>query len=245
MADSTVNAWKSPELAQAYLTGIRGAIPLAGLQLDVMLRLVEASGRPRRRFLDLGCGDGVLAAALLGRYPDASGVLVDFSQPMLDAARARLQSGAGHLAFLQADYGDPGWTALVESEGPFDAVVSGFSIHHQPDARKRSLYAEIFNLLRPGGVFVNVEHVASASPWVETLFVEHFVDALYAYHVAQGGAKTRQQVADEQYHRPDKAANLLAPVEVQCDWLREIGFQDVDCYEKLFELCVFGGRRPA
>jgi hypothetical protein len=45
-------------------------------------------------------------------------------------------------------------------------------------------------------------------------------------------------------HRPDKAANILAPVEAQCDWLREIGYEDVDCYFKVLELAVFGGRRP-
>ena len=38
--------------------------------------------------------------------------------------------------------------------------------------------------------------------------------------------------------------NILAPVELQCEWLRRIGFEDVDCYFKIFELAVFGGRRP-
>jgi len=47
-----------------------------------------------------------------------------------------------------------------------------------------------------------------------------------------------------QLHRPDKAANILAPVETQCRWLRRIGFVEVDCYFKHFELAVFGGRRP-
>jgi hypothetical protein len=27
--------------------------------------------------------------------------------------------------------------------------------------------------------------------------------------------------------------------------LREIGYTDVDCYLKVFELAVFGGRKPA
>jgi hypothetical protein len=51
-------------------------------------------------------------------------------------------------------------------------------------------------------------------------------------------------VARHYYDRPDKSANILAPVERQCTWLREIGFTDVDCYLKVFELAVFGGRRP-
>ena len=33
--------------------------------------------------------------------------------------------------------------------------------------------------------------------------------------------------------------------ELQCDWRRHLGFVDVDCYLKIFELALFGGRRPA
>jgi len=44
--------------------------------------------------------------------------------------------------------------------------------------------------------------------------------------------------------RPDKEENILAPVELQCSWLRDLGFADVDCFFRLFELALFGGRRP-
>lgn len=49
---------------------------------------------------------------------------------------------------------------------------------------------------------------------------------------------------NEYVHRPDKDANILALVEPQCEWLREFGFEDVDCYFKIFELAIIGGRRP-
>lgn len=122
-------------------------------------------------------------------------------------------------------------------------IVSGFSIHHQPDERKREIYAEIYALLSPGGLFLNLEHVASASRWVEEQFEEYFIDALYRHHAPNG--KTRDEVAAEYYYRPDKSANILAPVELQCDWLREIGYEHVDCYFKAFELALFGGMKPA
>lgn len=56
---------------------------------------------------------------------------------------------------------------------------------------------------------------------------------------------SRSEVAETYYYRPDKAAKILTPVELQCQWLREIGFADVDCYLKILELAVFGGRRPS
>jgi hypothetical protein len=62
-------------------------------------------------------------------------------------------------------------------------------------------------------------------------------------HLRNNAGKTRQEVADELYRRDDKAANILGRVEQQCEWLHNIGFQDVDCYFKIFELALFGGRK--
>jgi SAM-dependent methyltransferase len=123
-------------------------------------------------------------------------------------------------------------------------VVSGYAIHHLPDPRKRQLCGEIFDLLKPGGLFVNTEHVESATAWIEGISDNLLVDSLYAHHSNHGSDKSREQVAEEFVNRPDKAANILAPVELQCEWLRECGFEDVDCYFKIFELAIFGGRRP-
>ena len=236
--------WKSRALVEKYLTGVRGAVPCAAVQLDVMMRLIEARGKPVRSFLDLGCGDGVLAAAVLARYPAAKGVLVDFSPTMLEAAKVRFSRRARQLEFALLDYGAQTWTQSVQRFAPFDAIVSGFSIHHQPDRRKRELYAELFYLLRPGGIFLNVEHVASPTLWIERAHDALFIDALHAMHGRTSSGRSRAHIAHTYHHRPDKAANILAPVERQCEWLREIGYADVDCYFKIFELAVFGGRRP-
>jgi tRNA (cmo5U34)-methyltransferase len=240
MSERADTVWKTSTLAQVYLEGVRGAIPLAAEQIDVMLRLVGACGRPPQRVLDLGCGDGVLAGAVLERYPGTQAVLLDFAAPMLERAAHRFAGCDARVSFVNADYGLPSWTRAVQDAAPFDAVVSGYSIHHQPDDRKREIYAEILEVLAPGGIFINVEHVSSPSPWIESLSDELFVDRLHAHHPDQA----REEVAAQYYRRPDKAANILAPVERQCEWLRSLGFADVDCFLKVFELAVFGGRKP-
>jgi hypothetical protein len=66
------------------------------------------------------------------------------------------------------------------------------------------------------------------------------IDSLRRHHPDQ----SRDEVARHYYDRPDRSANIVTPVERQCAWLREIGFTDVDCYLKVFEMAVFGGRRP-
>ena len=236
--------WKRASLVRTFLEGIRGGIPFAAEQIDVMLRLVAAPGQAVQNLADLGCGSGVLARALLTQYPHAQSTLADFSEPMLEEARVQLGNHTPRPCFVVADLGTPAWTDAVAARVPFDVVVSGYAIHHLADDRKRQLYGEIFALLAPGGIFVNVEHVASANARIEAISDELMIDSLYAFHLKQGAGKTRAQVADEFVHRPDKAANILAPVERQCEWLRAGGFEDVDCVFKVFELAVFGGRRP-
>ncbi len=235
--------WEGDALVRTYLEGVRGAIPLAAEQLEMVGRLVVGAGRPVRRFADLGCGDGVLARTILTRCPDAEATLVDFSGPMVRQARERMASYGGAVRIIEADLGTSAWLSAVSERAPFDVVVSGYAIHHLPDVRKRELYHEIFTLLTVGGLFLNMEHVASCSRWGESLSDELMVDSLYAFHRRGESEKSRDEVARDFYHRPDKAANILAPVELQCDWLRAIGFTDVDCFFKVFELAVFGGRK--
>jgi len=236
--------WKGDSLVHTFLEGVRGGIPFGDEQIEMMLRVIEARGEPVRRLADLGCGSGVLSRALLSRYPEAHATLVDFSEPMLAAARAQLGGYVPAPRFLSADLGASAWVGAVGDDGPFDVIVSGYAIHHLTGRRKRELYAEILGLLAPGGIFVNVEHVASHSGWIESVSDGLMIDSLYQFHLHRGSGKTRAQVADEFVHRPDKTANILAPVETQCEWLRGCGFEDVDCYFKVFELAVFGGRRP-
>jgi ubiquinone/menaquinone biosynthesis C-methylase UbiE len=235
--------WKSSALGKQYLEGVRGAMPLAETQIELMLLLLGQAPRRISRFLDLGCGDGILGHALLNRYPDSHGVFLDFSESMIAAAKEKLAPNALRATFIVQDYGQPEWVDVLP-EHQFDAVVSGLSIHHQPDERKKAIYRTIFDLLAPGGLFLNLEHVASASPWGEKIFDQYFIESLCRYHQRIGSKKTPEEIAQEYYHRPDKAANMLAPVEDQCQWLQAIGFANTDCYFKLLEISLFGGMKP-
>ena len=167
------------------------------------------------RILDLGTGDGRLLALLRAERPESMGVAVDVSEPMLERARQRF-AGAP-VEFIRHDLAEP-----LPDLGPFDSVVSSFAIHHLEDERKRSIYAEIFELLEPGGVFANLEHVASPTQRLHRRFYE-----------ALGYPSDWED-----------PSNRLADVETQLRWLREIGFEDVDCYWKWLEMALLIGVKP-
>jgi len=184
----------------------------------VVLELVPRSAR---RILDLGAGDGRLLALLKIDRPDARGVATDLSPTMLDAARARF-AGDPLVEVVEHDLDAPLVPlAALGGGGGFDAVVSCFAIHHCSHARKRALYAEVYALLEPGGVFYNLEHVASPTPELHEAFF----------------AALGMTLADED------RSNQLLDVETQVSWLREIGFTQVDCFWKWRELALFGGVR--
>jgi ubiquinone/menaquinone biosynthesis C-methylase UbiE len=237
---------QNPDFVEKFLQNVRGAVPLSIEQIDMMLQLIAAArGESIATFLDLGCGDGFLSSAILDEHVHARGLLVDFSEAMLDAARRRLQPHARRIEFLEADFQQPGWVRRVAPHAPLEVVVSGFAIHHLPDGRKRELFREIFDLLAPEGIFINIEHVASATRWTESVWDDYMIDAIFGKELKTSRGKTRAEIAREYYMRAASDEHILAPLEVQCDWMRDIGFENVDCFLKVQELAVFGGQRPA
>lgn len=237
--------WRSSKLTSDYLEGVRGGIPLAETQIEVIIRIIRSWHPEVHSFLDMGCGDGILGRQIFKQWPGSFGIFMDFSEPMITSVNEKCKGHRDSCVIIQEDYSKENWLESVASWIPLDLVISGYSIHHQEDDMKYKIYEDVFKILKPGGLFLNLEHVASPNPKIEKLFDEMFIDGLYTYHIQSGGTSTRDDIAHKFYNRDDKVLNKLTLVEKQVKWLEEIGFVNTDCFFKLFELALFGGQKPS
>jgi tRNA (cmo5U34)-methyltransferase len=206
-----MNEWQSAQHAAGYLERA-DRVPHRSAGETALLEEVPAGVS---RILDLGSGDGRLLDLVLRARPQAAGVALDFSPHMLDQLRRRF-GGSSRVEIVTHNLEHP-----LPALGLFDAVVSSFAIHHLVHERKRQLYAEIWRILNSGGVFCNLEHVASASAYGHARFLE-----------AMGTAP-----------EDEDPSNKLLDVQTQLEWFREIGFADVDCYWKWRELALLVGHK--
>ncbi|MGA7291595.1 MAG: class I SAM-dependent methyltransferase [Terriglobales bacterium] len=206
-----VNLWTRPDHVHDYL----GRADSIQHRTEGEAALMEFVPRSTRRILDLGTGDGRLLALAKREHTDADSVAIDFSPAMLEAARRRF-AGDSSVTVVAHNLDDP-----LPALGKFDAVISCFAIHHLVHERKRSLYSEIYGMLSAGGVFCNLEHVASPTAALHEEFLRRI-----GYTIGT-----------------EDPSNKLLDLETQLRWLREIGFADVDCLWKWRELALIAGRR--
>ncbi|HRD99710.1 MAG TPA: class I SAM-dependent methyltransferase [Ilumatobacteraceae bacterium] len=166
--------------------------------------------------VDLGCGDGRLIELVLDAHPGLTEAIgLDNSPPMLDLARQRF-AGQTRVRIAEHDLAEelPGLHDI-------DAVVSGFAIHHLPHERKQSLFGEIVAVLRPGGVFINLEVVQCATAELHEEF----------------NRRIERPGGDPQ--------DILAEVEPQLEWMRNAGLTQVDCNWRWRGFALLVGQRPA
>jgi tRNA (cmo5U34)-methyltransferase len=230
-------AWQRRDIAETFVKDRRHLIPLIEGQDELVRRLITRGERQVTRFLDLGAGGGAFAELVLETHPGSTGVLVDFSEPMAAAANHLLTAHAGRWDYVLADLADPSWSTVLP-EGLYDAVVSALCIHHLPDERKCDLYRQAYDLLEAGGMFLNWEHVAAQGIGAGML-EEWMLDRLVTAEQARPNPRPDDEVVRE--YCEASGEDILADAEVQCRWLREIGFEDVDVFFKIPEMAIFGG----
>jgi tRNA (cmo5U34)-methyltransferase len=228
--------WKDPANVQQWIAARTSGNPFRREQIEIVLELLATLQADGHRVLDLGSGDGIVAALLLDRFPAAHVTGVDSSPPMLAAAQDRLQAYSGRWTLRAGSMQELGILGLPE-EG-FDAAIGIQSIHHLTGAEKRTLFRTVAALLRPGGLFVLSDRIMLNSA------------ALFPYYLALWNRVQAQHNGSpapaafgygEHLYALQARGDLPDTLDDQLVWLRDAGFAAADCFYRYLERAIFGG----
>lgn len=145
----------------AAIRAYRGAF----IDLEELAVTIASVVPDTRRVLEIGCGDGAMAAALRRVLPDAAILGVDpgVVEPgrMFDADRVGVEFRRTTSSEL-----------LAEGVGRFDLVVLVDVLHHVADDQREQVLRDAAELTAPGGVVAVKEWERHGSGW----WVAHLAD---------------------------------------------------------------------
>ena len=208
---------------------IRKIIPYYEESLSAIIDVLVEMGTYPKSILDIGVGTGNLALKLLRAFPEASLTGIDLVEDFIEATESKLSDYSDRIQLVNSDIND------FEFNASYDLVVASFVFHHLTDEHKLKLYREIYRSLNAPGSFVNADFVDSGSPYFGKIFDELRMDQM------------REQGLSENYVEENyvehRKIEIPTPVERQMSWLREIGFQEVECIWKYLNLATCIGTK--
>ena len=168
---------------------------------------------PDARVLDIACGTGDLALAVLEAAPGARVVGVDFCRPMLELAARKAGLFGRRLPFVEGDA-----LRLPFADEAFDGVTIGFGLRNLSSVEGG--LREIRRVLAPGGAAAILEFSRPVVPGFRALF-QFYLSRLLP---AVGGLLSGSRSAYE--YLPDSVRNFPDQQRLAA-LMREAGFEQV------------------
>jgi tRNA (cmo5U34)-methyltransferase len=154
---------------------------------------------------------------------------VDIAENMIEVARHKLSA----FSDITYEVADLSRYAFGET---FDVALSSLALHHlETDHDKREFYGKVFAALNPGGAFYNADNVSGQNETITWNYLAHWKQFMRKT-VSEEEIEGKWMKTHKDEDRPAKLINQL-------DWLREIGFEDVDVIWKYYNFSVYGGIR--
>jgi tRNA (cmo5U34)-methyltransferase len=220
------------------------AVPRRDEQIAALVALAPFAADDEFAILELACGEGLLAAALLQAYPRARYLGLDGSDSMRRATAARLAAFGSRATVAAFDLAAPDWLPQAEGAG---LVVSSLCVHHLDGRGKRALFAAMFERLAFGGALLLADLVEPARAEARDWFADSWDRSVGEQAFAQTGSDQSRRRFEAQhwnyYRHPDPIDRPSGLFE-QLSWLRAAGFGPADCFWMCAGHAVFGGYKP-
>jgi tRNA (cmo5U34)-methyltransferase len=234
----------SEEDSATYRAIAQVAVPRRDDMVDALLAAAPFPADEPLKILELGSGEGLLAEALLARFPLAALTALDGSASMRSEAAIRLAAFGERARVAAFDL-----TALDWWDRMFgvDLIVSSMAVHHLNDAKKQYFYKAAAERLSPRGALLMADLVDPQHPAARAAAADRW-DALAREQAeALGAPDLFQRFLDERWNHfrfPD-ASDQPAALMHHLVWLRHAGFAAVDCMWLDAGHAVFGGFKLA
>lgn len=209
---------------------VREVVPYYDAMLKMMVEFMPFSHNESIRVLDLGCGIGNTADAILQTYPNAIIKCVDLAPSALAICADRFRENK-NLSFLELDIRE---RSLYDES--FDMVVSNLAIHHiENDDEKITVFRNAYDSLGESGILMIGDHVHGSGTEITRRLETHWMK----YMENSGVAQEKR----EQYYREYIEKDYPASLVFQLEELKKIGFKNVDCMWKYSMFAVFYGEK--
>jgi SAM-dependent methyltransferase len=181
-------------------------------RFTAMFDVLEALFPERFVVLDLACGPGSISQRLLERFPQARGIALDYDPVLLLLGQQALGNLNGRLRWVEADLRDSSWPDRL-GEAQVDAVLSTTALHWLTPSALVQLYQDLGRLIRPGGVFLNGDHLGFPSPLSSVQKVVEWTEAHRANQAEQDSAGEKWEAWWQALQRESGLETLFAERE--------------------------------
>ncbi len=215
--------WTDPDIARQWDADNTSHNPTRLEQLDIMLTILRDEYLPGTVVLDIGMGSGQVEEMLFKRIPEVYVVGTDFSEAMLDLARARLAPYANRYEIVRQDLTHPGDARLPTYE--YSVAFSVQVVHNVAHPYKKEVFAFIYQALMPGGLFLLQDRIRVSTPGLFSTYRSVW-DRLERL---SSGRPHEGRSFEEHERSVSTRGDQPATLEEHFAWLRDAGFAEVAC----------------
>lgn len=229
------------EDSQLYREIASVAVPGRDEQIATLLTLLPFDQAATFRAVDLACGEGGLAYAILDYFPHASVLALDGSPTMLAQASNALRQFGSRASVLPFNLAAWEWLSLLK---PVDCVVSSLSLHHLAPQDKKRLFREISQRLPRRGAVLIADLIAPQREEVRLLYAGGWDRSARAQSLALTGSTEHYEkftAAEWNYYRHPDPMDQPSSLFDQLIWLKEAGFEVADCFWLQAGHAIYGG----